>query len=506
MYGVERVGDRMGEKSLRASGQAADVRWLEQRRRLWYAVKDIPLPLRPYFINEKGQQRKRLIKSLGTDSLEVARQRRHAALALFEAEFARVRMAHGAEAAVKNAATWHDRIVHAAMQQSAIPRDRIVPVALEHREAIVRLEKGDVSSVHMSEHAPVAPDSTPAEAALSVARWVIDDEADRIRAEHGQAAADTFAEIATAQATPLEPLIERWLGEEDVEERSKNDHRRAATELLAWVRATDRRETVEQFNRRIAGDYVSRLLSLGLDRKKTVGKRLWSLSALWRYLIRKGYTETNVWLGHNVGNGRSSRDKHPERPFTADELRRLLDGPAEPPLRDMMRMALYSGARIEELALLRVADINAAERTMHIQADPKTPASRRTVPIHSEVWPIVEARVKGKPTDAFLLHELGSAPKPGRQRSMPISKRFGRYRAEVGVEDRRDGQRRSLVNFHSFRRTFVTLAEQAGQPESTIRAVVGHKRQGMTFGVYSGGPSLEQRRACVESVRLPAGA
>jgi len=41
--------------------------------------------------------------------------------------------------------------------------------------------------------------------------------------------------------------------------------------------------------------------------------------------------------------------------------------------------------------------------------------------------------------------------------------------------------------------------------EHIIEAVVGHvgARQGMTLGRYSGGPSVEQKRACVEAVRLP---
>jgi integrase len=69
-----------------------------------------------------------------------------------------------------------------------------------------------------------------------------------------------------------------------------------------------------------------------------------------------------------------------------------------------------------------------------------------------------------------------------------------------------DGQRRSKVNFHSFPRWFATKAEQAGQPPHIIEALVGHKRQGMTLGVYSGEPSLEQLRACVEAVPLPEGA
>ena len=86
-----------------------------------------------------------------------------------------------------------------------------------------------------------------------------------------------------------------------------------------------------------------------------------------------------------------------------------------------------------------------------------------------------------------------------------FGKRFARYREALGVDDRRDGRRRSLVNFHSFRRWFVTEAEQAGQPESTIAAVVGHSegRRSITFGVYSGGPSEGQLRRCVEAVQLP---
>lgn len=43
------------------------------------------------------------------------------------------------------------------------------------------------------------------------------------------------------------------------------------------------------------------------------------------------------------------------------------------------------------------------------------------------------------------------------------------------MNDKRPGQRRSLVNFHSFRRWFVTEAERAGIPESTILSVVGHE-------------------------------
>ena len=75
------------------------------------------------------------------------------------------------------------------------------------------------------------------------------------------------------------------------------------------------------------------------------------------------------------------------------------------------------------------------------------------------------------------------------------------------MSETREGRRRSLTNFHSTRRWFITEAERAGVPEVTVSAVVGHEEaraKGFTFGAYSGGPSGAQRRAVVEAVRLPS--
>jgi integrase len=65
------------------------------------------------------------------------------------------------------------------------------------------------------------------------------------------------------------------------------------------------------------------------------------------------------------------------------------------------------------------------------------------------------------------------------------------------------GKRRSLVNFHSFRRWFTTKAERAGNRDTLIAAIVGHKRAGMTLGRYSEGPEMRQAKRCIASVKLP---
>ncbi len=52
---------------------------------------------------------------------------------------------------------------------------------------------------------------------------------------------------------------------------------------------------------------------------------------------------------------------------------------------------------------------------------------------------------------------------------------------------------------------FITWARAAGRSEADIGDVVGHKppKDSITFGVYTQGASWAQRRAVVESVRLP---
>ena len=66
-----------------------------------------------------------------------------------------------------------------------------------------------------------------------------------------------------------------------------------------------------------------------------------------------------------------------------------------------------------------------------------------------------------------------------------------RHRRACGLQD--GEARRSLLNFHSLRRAFITLAINAGQPPHLVSLVVGHAegRKGMTMGRYYAGPSDE---------------
>ena len=165
-----------------------------------------------------------------------------------------------------------------------------------------------------------------------------------------------------------------------------------------------------------------------------------------------------------------------------------------------MRFAALTGGRVGALVSLRVRDCQ--DGWFSIRKD-KTRSGRRRVPIHSDLASIVGRRVANKAPDDWLFEEI-KTDKLG-ERTSAVSKPFTAYRQSLGIEDKAEGERRSRIVLHSFRNWFITEAIRAGSREHVVQQVVGHKAQGVNPGVYFGGEHDAALRACVESVRLPAG-
>jgi hypothetical protein len=143
-----------------------------------------------------------------------------------------------------------------------------------------------------------------------------------------------------------------------------------------------------------------------------------------------------------------------------------------------MMVAALSGARLDAIIRMEI------EGACFVFPPQKKETKARRVPIHS------------------ALRDRPLGPWPWRT-SNAASTAFTRYRRSLDIGEEGGRRRRAVANFHSWRRWAISKMEQAGQPENVIAAVVGHRRPGLTFGRYSSGPSMEQMRACVESVRLP---
>jgi hypothetical protein len=58
--------------------------------------------------------------------------------------------------------------------------------------------------------------------------------------------------------------------------------------------------------------------------------------------------------------------------------------------------------------------------------------------------------------------------------------------------------------FHSVRTTVATQFENAHIPENIAAAILGHEFDTMSYGVYSGGPSLKVKRAAIQRLKYPS--
>jgi integrase len=461
-----------------AFGSSNDRRYLEKHGNQYRAKLDVPKKLREVV------GKAALKKALKTDSLTEAQRLRWPALAELR-----------------------KHLYEVTRKAKAAPLDPITAAALEDRAT-----RGILVDVIAREdrHADV-------EALALYDQELFGNKAERIERDHSPAKAREYQGIVRGVRTPIMVHLNEWLTvleARGIAKRTIKHYRTSVEALAASAGQAGLPQTLEGFGRRHAGDFISKRFIQQNIHYKTAGKFISAMSSYWRWLESRGFIPIgidNPWLRQDTPKalprgGKAARQK--ERPFTDDELTTLLKGCHEDAtLRDFMMIAALSGMRIEEIASLRVEDVDLNANTMEI-TEAKTEAGIRIVPIHPSIAAIVKGRTVNKSPSAWLFDELTEYPPESMcERSMPTSKRFRTYRRGLGVDEQVEGKRRSLVNFHSFRRWFITKAEQAGIHPHIIAVVVGHKtgREGMTLGTYSGGPSIEQRRACVEAVRLPAG-
>jgi integrase len=321
----------------------------------------------------------------------------------------------------------------------------------------------------------------------------------------GAAAARTLASIAHG-ATPIMPFADDWLAlKVTLKPRQRLDYRRAVSKFEAWLLSKALEPTVGAVTKRVASDYRDSFVRAGVH-PKTASKDISVLSGLWKEAERKSLAEDNPWRGQSFpkqGAPGSAR----KRPPTDDELSSILAAAPEGTLLgDAIRLLALGGMRCEELARMRVGDLQDLDTSLpwvDLKGS-KTEAARRSLPLHSQALSIYRRRAEGKAPDAYLLDELRTPPEgSAMERGQPITKLYSRLLAHLKIGEKEDGARQGNVDLHSLRRRWVTQAEQAGHPENLIASCVGHQRPGMTFGRYSSGPLLEQLRVVVESVKLP---
>ena len=155
------------------------------------------------------------------------------------------------------------------------------------------------------------------------------------------------------------------------------------------------------------------------------------------------------------------------------------------PLAQAIRLAAYTGARIEGVTKLRVSDIRTDPETQirFMRMADKTQAGDRDVPIHPAIEPLIARLIQDADTAGFLVHT--TAKNKYGERSQPMGKRFGRMKTASGYDERHV--------FHSIRYTVAKMFQDAGCAEGVAADIVGHLKPGLTFGFYGGITAMKLR-------------
>ncbi|MGM5011607.1 DUF6538 domain-containing protein [Rhizobium sp. 969_B3_N1_2] len=451
---------------------SSDRMFLEPHGNQWRVVVNVPKKLHA----KLGTKLKR---SLGTDSLKEASRLKWEVIAEFKATIAQAENPSLSSEVARS--TSREQVMQKAIQFAEQRKGAFDPVRRDEIDEEIDWQAESLAG------RPVATNDDGHE--------VFDPERLRL--------AKDFSQLARGDKTPIDLHHQKFLAMSHVKARTLADDKRAMKLLKDWCNKAGVPPYLQAITKKEAVRFCDELPKLTANLTPvTLNKYVSRLSVYWTWLENRHEVDSNVWKGRRLREPQQTTDQR-ERPFTDDEVKVLLGGPAEPEMDDLMRIAALSGARLDAIVCLKVKDCR--DDGVFVFKPQKKEPGPRLCPIHPDLIEIVERRKKGKGPEDDIFPEWPGVKKSDslRERSFKTSNEFTEYRRSVGVEERREGKRRGLVNFHSFRRWFITKAEQAGQLESTIAVVVGHKRQGMTFGVYSGGPLLEQARQCVEAVTLP---
>ncbi|MDG0990056.1 MAG: tyrosine-type recombinase/integrase [Yoonia sp.] len=415
-------------------------KYLQKRRRQWYAILEIPKTLRQQF------GRPRFVQSLETESLSVAEKK---VLPVIVGWRRQIDLARGADIGTD------DELLAAIMR-----------VRQDTQRA--KVDGRELAELQMAQE----------EVAMMEALGPNNDYS-------GDDALFNAVSIAHGKTHLLREHIEEFLSSRDVAPKT-TDMQRRDLNLFA-----DKFQYSHDATRLKVIDWVN--VTLGAEQNLSLGTRSRMISAArvyWDYLEKnKGLTlpsPLHKVLPPKPKKKTKAMIEAQRKAFRVSDYHKLLSGSVDDTLKDLITLAAYTGCRIEELCILKLE--NVSDDKVEI-VDAKSEAGWRTIPIHQHIAQTV-ARLVATSTDGYLLSGL-TFNKYG-NRSNAIGKSFGRLKKQVGYGE-------SYV-FHSFRKGFATQLENANIPVNVSARLMGHEVQGQTFGNYSDGLALKGLREAINHV------
>lgn len=242
---------------------------------------------------------------------------------------------------------------------------------------------------------------------------------------------------------------------------------------------------------------------------KTINSHIQMFASFFDWAERHGHSPHKLFENMKVAKARNAQTS--VKPYTKDQtsliLQELINNSSGLVRKDSHKwgtlLGLYTGARLNEICQLGIADIQQENDTWFLNITDegddnksvKATASRRRVPLHSELIRLgfvdfVASRKRGK----RLFPDYSYNTNGGYGRNL------GRWYNESFLP--KLGIKKPGIVFHSLRHTLVTRLGQADVQEPIYQCIVGHARAGVTQQVYlREGFTLRQLSEAIEKFR-----
>lgn len=329
---------------------------------------------------------------------------------------------------------------------------------------------------------------------------------------------------------PLTDLAELWIKHQERPRATIASVRRAVSRFEGVVG----KKTVQAVTRKDFTAFTDKMREPGYDTPNghsipNMNSMLSLLSALFGYAVRRNLIDINPAANTQIEDPRRAREKR--REFDAAALKAIFESRVyangERPKAGageaaywIPLLALYTGARMNELAQLHPDDVVSegysdpkgrkhAAWVLRIEANKargqkvKTEGSERRIPIHADLIKLGFLDYAQAQKGKALLFDALSTKNADHRLSGAWGQWFSGYlRRTAGVTDPR-------MTFHSFRHTFKHHARQSLIPDEVHNALTGHET-GDAASAYGGlsyplHPLVEGiKRYRVPGFKLPA--
>jgi integrase len=176
------------------------------------------------------------------------------------------------------------------------------------------------------------------------------------------------------------------------------------------------------------------------------------------------------------------------QPFTIPQLEAVI-AIADDEWKSLIRMGLYTGQRLGDLAALTWRNIDLAKKQVRL-VQQKT---GKPVIIPLTLFTVDELKARPDKNDIDApLHPRAYASWLRTGKTATLSNQFVGLLAKVGIREKKphrktpnnpgrgSGSSKGGLSFHSLRTTLITLGEELGIPKAVIMAIAGHESEEMS--------------------------